>query len=72
MRRLFLLWRKKVSEGVNEFGVPEQTAQTWPIKAECRGSNGACAPLDGTKKAGLWPACALQGQSADVARATAS
>jgi hypothetical protein len=48
---------RQASEGVNESGVPEQTAQTRPIKAECRGSNGACAPLDGTKKASLsWPA----------------
>ena len=33
-------------------------------KAECRGSRGTCVPLDGTKKARLWRACALQGQSA--------
>ncbi len=50
----------------------EERVKTRPIEAECRGSNGACAPLDGTKRVSLWLTRALQGQSADVARATAS
>ena len=52
--------------------VPEERVKTRPIEAECRGSNGACAPLDGTKRVSLWLTRALQGQSAVVAGATAN
>ena len=43
-----------------------------PIKGKCRGSSSACALLDGTNEARLRLACALQGQSAAIARAMAS
>ena len=48
---------------------PERAVMGVPGKGECRGSRRACARLDGTSGAGLWPARALQGRGRRFATA---
>ena len=45
-----------------QLDAPEWAAIRCAGKAERRGSRPASAGLDGVKKAGLWPDCALQGR----------